>query len=183
MKIRKMNLANKLTMLRLFMVPVFIILFNIYGTDNAVAAIVFALTASTDFLDGHVARKYDLVTTFGKFLDPLVDKVLTQAGYIVLTGAGLIPAWTVVVIVFRELLITGLRTVAASNNVTIAASMYGKIKTTTQFIAIIAFLLKGILPLPSIVFDILLYISVIMTIISGGDYLIKNKNVLDLDNI
>ena len=87
-----------------------------------IPAIIFALTALTDFLDGHIARSRNLVTTFGKFMDPLVDKVLTQAGFIVLTGAGLVPAWMVIVIVFRELLITGLRTIAASNNVTIAAS-------------------------------------------------------------
>ena len=178
-----MNLANKLTMLRLFMVPVFIVLFEIFGITNVIPAVVFALTAFTDFLDGYVARKYNLVTTFGKFMDPLVDKVLTQAGYIVLAGAGYIPSWTVIVIVFRELLITGLRTVAASNNITIAASVYGKVKTISQFIAIIAFLLKGVLPLPQIIFDILLYISVILTIVSGFEYLYKNKNVLDLDNI
>ncbi|NLY20635.1 MAG: CDP-diacylglycerol--glycerol-3-phosphate 3-phosphatidyltransferase [Tissierellia bacterium] len=179
-----MNLANKLTMLRLLMVPVFIIVFNIYGTTNAIPAIVFALTAFTDFLDGYIARKYKLVTTFGKFMDPLVDKVLTQAGYVVLTAAGLIPAWVVIVIIFRELLITGLRTIAASNNVTIAASVYGKVKTITQFLAIIAYLLKGVLSsVPDIVFVILLYISVLTTIISGIEYLYKNKGVLDLDNI
>lgn len=184
MKILKMNLANKLTMLRLLMVPVFIIVFNIYGTTNTIPAIVFALTAFTDFLDGYIARKYKLVTTFGKFMDPLVDKVLTQAGYVVLTAAGLIPAWVVIVIIFRELLITGLRTIAASNNVTIAASVYGKVKTITQFLAIIAYLLKGVLSsVPDIVFVILLYISVLTTIISGIEYLYKNKGVLDLDNI
>lgn len=184
MKVMKMNLANKLTMIRLLMVPVFIILFNIYGIKNAIPAFVFALTAFTDFLDGYVARKYNMTTTFGKFMDPLIDKVLTQAGYIVLTAAGLIPAWTVVVIIFRELLITGLRTLAASNNVTIAASIYGKIKTITQFLAIIAYLLKGTLTfLPEVFFTILLYISVITTIISGVEYLVKNKHVLDLDNI
>lgn len=183
MKILKMNIANKLTMLRLVMVPVFIIVFEIFGTNNILSALVFALTASTDFLDGHIARKYNLVTTFGKFMDPLVDKVLTQAGYIVLTAAGYIPSWTVIIIVFRELLITGLRTLAASNNITIAASKLGKIKTISQFIAIIAFLLKGVLGLPSVLLNILLYISVFTTVLSGVDYLVKNIKVLDLDNI
>ena len=179
-----MNLANKLTMLRLLGVPVFIVLFNIYGTDNLITALVFALVAFTDFLDGYVARKYQMITTFGKFMDPLVDKVLTLAGFVMLTGVGLIPSWTVVVIIFRELLITGLRTVAASNNVTIAASNLGKAKTVSQFIAIIAFLLYGVLTgLQDWVFSLLLYISVILTIISGLEYLIKNKHVLDLDNI
>ena len=184
MKILKINLANKLTMLRLLMVPVFIIVFNRYGISNAIPAIIFAVTAFTDFLDGYVARKYKMITTFGKFMDPLVDKVLTQAGYIVLTAAGLIPAWVVVVIIFRELLITGLRTIAASNNITIAASVYGKVKTITQFLAIIAYLLKGVLTwVPEIVFVTLLYISVFTTVISGLEYLYKNKEVLDLDNI
>lgn len=183
MKVLRMNLANKLTMLRLFLVPVFIIIFEIFGTSNALSAIVFTITASTDFLDGHIARKYNLVTTFGKFMDPLVDKVLTQAGYIVLTGAGIIPSWTVIIIVFRELLITGLRTLAAFNNITIAASKLGKIKTISQFVAIIAFLLKDTLALPMIFLNILLYFSVIATIVSGADYLFKNIKILDLDNI
>lgn len=183
MKILKINLANKLTMLRLIMVPVFIIVFEVFGTSNLFSAFVFALTAYTDFLDGHIARKYNLVTTFGKFMDPLVDKVLTQAGYIVLTAGGYIPAWTVIIIVFRELLITGLRTLAASQNITIAASKLGKIKTITQFIAIIAFLLEGVMKFPRIFLNILLYISVFTTVLSGIDYLHKNIDVLDLDNI
>lgn len=184
MNLLKMNLANKLTFIRLLMVPVFIIVFSIYGTTNWASALIFALTASTDFLDGYVARKYNLTTTFGKFMDPLVDKVLTQAGYIVLASAQLIPAWVVVVIIFRELLITGLRTLAASNNITIAASIYGKVKTITQFLAIISYLLKGVLNfIPEYAYSILLYISVITTIVSGVEYLIKNKEVLDLNNI
>ena len=183
MKILKMNIANKLTLLRLFLVPVFIISYEIHGVNSIIPGLIFVLTAATDFFDGHLARKYDLVTTFGKFMDPLVDKVLTQAGFILLASSGHIPAWTVIVIIFRELLITGLRTLAASNNVTIAASVYGKLKTVSQFVAITAFLLKGSLNIPSLALDILLYISVAMTIISGIDYLYKNKEVLDLDNM
>ena len=86
-----MNLANKLTMLRLIMVPVFVVVFNIYGTDSVIPAIIFIITASTDFLDGYIARSRNLITTFGKFMDPLVDKVLTQAGFILLVSVGLIP--------------------------------------------------------------------------------------------
>lgn len=184
MKFWEMNLANKLTMIRLFSVPIFIILFEIYGVSNGISAILFILTASTDFLDGHIARSRGLVTTFGKFMDPLVDKVLTQAGYIVLAGAGIIPSWTVVIIIFRELMITGLRTLAASNNITIAASPYGKAKTVSQMLCITLYLLIGVLPgIPFYVYDIVLYISVVLTVISGIDYIIKNKQVLDLDNI
>ena len=180
----KMNLANKLTLIRLFMVPVFVIVFNIYGVDSVIPAVIFALTAATDFIDGHIARSRNLITTFGKFMDPLVDKVLTQAGFIVLVGAGLIPAWPMIVIIFRELLIDGLRMLAASRNITIAASIYGKVKTTSQMITIILYLLSGQLTfVPLYVYSIFLYLSVILTIISGLDYLIKNIEVLDLDNI
>ncbi len=180
----KMNLANKLTIIRLFMVPVFVIIYNIFGVNSVIPAIVFALTSATDFLDGHIARSRNLITTFGKFMDPLVDKVLTQAGFLVLVGSGIIPAWAVIIIIFRELLIDGLRILAASNNITIAASIYGKLKTTSQMITIILYLLSGVLTfIPNIAYDIFLYISVILTILSGMDYLMKNIQVLDLDNI
>lgn len=180
----KMNLANKLTIIRLFMVPIFVIVYNIFGVTNVIPAIVFALTSATDFLDGHIARSRNLITTFGKFMDPLVDKVLTQAGFLVLVGSGIIPAWALIIIIFRELLIDGLRILAASNNITIAASIYGKLKTTSQMITIILYLLSGVLTfIPNFVYDIFLYISVILTIVSGLDYLMKNIKVLDLDNI
>lgn len=180
----KINLANKLTLFRLIMVPVFVILFNIYGTTNVIPAIVFTLVSFTDFLDGYIARSRNLTTTFGKFMDPLVDKVLTQAGFIVLVGANIIPAWVSIVIIFRELLIDGLRILAANNNITIAASIYGKIKTFTQMFTIILYLLSGVITfLPDIVYSIFLYLSVIFTILSGLDYLVKNIKILDLDNI
>ncbi len=180
----KMNLANKLTIIRLFMVPVFVIVYNIFGVTSFIPALVFALTSATDFLDGHIARSRNLITTFGKFMDPLVDKVLTQAGFLVLVGSKIVPAWAVIIIIFRELLIDGLRILAASNNITIAASIYGKLKTTSQMITIILYLLSGVLTfIPKIVYDIFLYISVILTIVSGIDYLMKNIKVLDLDNI
>lgn len=179
----KMNLANKLTIIRLFMVPVFVVVFNIYGTKSLIPAVVFALTSATDFLDGYIARSRNLITTFGKFMDPLVDKVLTQAGFLVLVGANLIPAWPVIIIIFRELLIDGLRILAASNNITISASIYGKLKTISQMITIILYLSNGVLKLSQLICEISLYISVILTILSGLDYLLKNIKVLDLENI
>lgn len=180
----KMNIANKLTMLRLFLVPVFVVLFNIYGLDSVIPGIVFAVAAFTDFLDGYLARSRNLVTAFGKLMDPLVDKILTQAGFIVLVGESIIPAWTVIVIIFRELLIDGLRLVAESNDITIAASVYGKIKTVSQIFTILLHLFMNKLSfIPDIVYPITLYISVILTILSGLDYLVKNIEVLDLDNI
>lgn len=178
-----MNLANKITMIRLFMVPVFVVAYNLFGISSVVPAIIFMLTSFTDFLDGYIARSRNLVTTFGKFMDPLVDKILTQTGFILLASSGIIPGWTVIVIIFRELLIDGLRVLAASNNKTIAASIYGKIKTTFQMLTIILFLLSGIINLPVFVYDIFLYSSVILTILSGVDYIVKNLEVLDLKNI
>lgn len=179
-----MNIANKLTMLRLIMVPLFVVFFNIYGVNSIIPAIIFIVASATDFIDGHLARSRNLITTFGKFMDPLVDKVLTQAGFIMLVSIDLIPAWTVIVIIFRELLIDGLRILAASRNITIAANVYGKFKTIFQMVTIILYLLKSVLGfLPEIIFPIFLYISVILTILSGINYLISNIGVLDLDNL
>ena len=112
-----MNIANKLTILRLALVPVFVILMLVGSRSAAVlGAIVFTIASFTDFLDGHLARKYNLVTTFGKFLDPLADKILTISGFIILVEQGIIPAWGVIIIVARELAITGFRIIAASES-------------------------------------------------------------------
>lgn len=177
-----MNIANKLTIMRLLLVPVFVILFLMKTPGARLAAsLVFCVAAFTDFLDGHLARKYHLVTTFGKFLDPLADKVLTISAFIMLVEEGVIPAWGVIIIVARELAITGFRILAASDNITIAASPFGKIKTITQLLSLIALLFAP--SVPQSVGIILFYIAVVLTVLSGIDYLIKNKGVLDLDNI
>ena len=184
-----MNLANKVTMFRLLMIPVFVISFILMGLSNAVPALIFIVASLSDFVDGYIARKYNMMTTFGKFMDPLVDKVLTQAAFIMLVGANKIQAWIVVVIVARELMITGFRTIAASDGVTIAASKWGKYKTTFQMLAIIMYLLEdNLLASINIVHTynlsaILLYIALAFTIISAIDYIAKNINVLDLENI
>ncbi|MCI5839176.1 MAG: CDP-diacylglycerol--glycerol-3-phosphate 3-phosphatidyltransferase [Peptoniphilaceae bacterium] len=176
-----MNIANKVTISRLVLVPIFVVIYILMGKAYNLAALVFVIAASTDALDGHLARSRNLVTTFGKFLDPLVDKILTISAFVLLTVSNDIPSWAVIVIISRELIITGFRTIAAGNNVTIAASIYGKAKTMTQSIAITMLLLNFDFPfnLDMIVF----YLAVILTILSGIDYLIKNKNVLDLHNI
>lgn len=179
----KMNIANKLTILRLLMVPFFVAIYNYFGVVNPITAIVFSLISATDFFDGYLARSRKLVTTFGKFMDPLVDKVLTQSGFILLSSSGMIPSWAVIVMIFRELLIDGLRILAASNDVTIAASIYGKLKTISQMITIIIFLISGVFSISKLVLDILLYISVFLTLLSGFDYLVKSIKILDLENI
>lgn len=176
-----MNIANKVTMVRLILIPVFVVAFYIYGTSYNLAAILFMVASLTDALDGHLARSRNLITNFGKFVDPLVDKVLTMAAFIILVEAQIIPAWAVIIIISRELIITGFRTLAADMGITIAASMWGKAKTTSQMISLVLLLLHNdaLNKFGIYVF----YIAVILTVISGLDYLIKNKKVLDLENI
>ena len=176
-----MNIANKVTMVRLVMIPIFVVAFYYYGTSYNIAAILFMLASLTDALDGYLARSRNLITNFGKFVDPLVDKVLTMAAFIVLVEAGVIPAWSVIIIISRELIITGFRTLAADMGITIAASMWGKAKTTSQMISLVLLLLHNEVLNKFGIY--VFYLAVILTIISGLDYLIKNKKVLDLENI
>lgn len=175
-----MNIANKLTLSRIFMIPLFVLLYIWFGRGVLVAG-VFILASLTDMLDGHLARSRHLITTFGKFADPLADKLLVTAALIMLTADGVIPAWSVILILAREFIVTGFRVVAASAGITIAASPFGKIKTITQLVSLIL-LLFGI-----VVFDqvgiIIYYLAVLFTALSGADYLLKNKNVLDLSEI
>lgn len=173
-----MNLANKITTARLGLVPVFILSMYLFPENNILSLVIFVIASVTDFLDGYVARKYNMVTTLGKFLDPLVDKILVITAFVLMTERNVMPGWIVAVIIGRELIITGLRTIAADKGITIAASYLGKIKTTTQMLAIIIYFLsisvKSLIP----VYRIMVYVCAIATIISGVDYIIKNKNVL-----
>lgn len=176
-----MNIANKVTMIRLILIPIFVGAFYHYGTLYNIAAILFMIASLTDAIDGHLARSRNLITNFGKFVDPLVDKVLTMAAFIVLVEASTIPAWAVIIIIARELIITGFRTLAADMGITIAASIWGKAKTTSQMISLVLLLLnnQAFNKFGIYVF----YIAVILTLISGIDYIVKNKKVLDLENI
>ena len=177
-----MNLPNKLTFLRILMVPVFVILMYCdFNNARLYATIVFAIASFTDFLDGYLARKQGLVTNFGKFADPLADKILVCAALICLTEIGDIPAWGVIIIIAREFAVTGLRVIAASENITISASKLGKFKTVSQLISMII-LLSDNSKFYSIGL-VLFYVAVIFTIVSGIDYFVKNKKVLDLDNM
>ena len=177
-----MNTPNKLTLMRTLMVPIFVLcMYMDFNNSRIVATIIFAIASFTDFLDGYLARRDNLVTNFGKFADPLADKIFVCSAMIMLVSSGEMPAWGVIIIIAREFTITGFRIIAASENITIAASPLGKFKTVTQLISNIL-LLTGLSNLRPIGMGIF-YLAVVFTVISGADYLIKNKKVLDLENI
>ena len=172
-----MNLPNKLTMLRILLIPVFIIV--LMTGYYYISAVIFIVASATDALDGYIARKYNLVTNFGKIMDPLADKLLVISALICLVELGDIAGWMVIVILAREFTITGLRTVAAAQGLVIAAGWSGKIKTIFQMVAVPALLLQN-WPFSLIGFpfaEIMLWASVIMTIYSGIEYIIQNKSV------
>ncbi|MDU4025661.1 MAG: CDP-diacylglycerol--glycerol-3-phosphate 3-phosphatidyltransferase [Anaerococcus sp.] len=176
-----MNIANKVTISRLILIPVFVWSYYFYRRSYDVAAIIFIIASLTDALDGHLARSRNLVTTFGKFVDPLVDKLLTMAAFLVLVEDLIIPGWAVIIIIARELTITGFRTLAADQGVTIAASKWGKAKTFSQMTALVCLLSAH--DALNIVGIYIFYIAVMLTLISGIDYIVKNKEILDLENI
>jgi len=177
-----MNLANKLTFLRIILIPVFlIVLLTEWIPDpqkRIFAVIIFALASLTDMLDGYIARSRNLITNLGKFLDPLADKLLVTSALVSLVELGDLPAWVVIIILSRELAITGFRTVAVSEGIVIAASWWGKIKTISQMLMIMVFLLNISLPIFDVFETVLMWMAVIFTIISGVDYIVKNKRVL-----
>ena len=175
-----MNLPNKLTMFRVFMIPFFVIfmLVNVTGEyDKYIAVAIFIIASLTDMLDGKIARKYNLVTNFGKFMDPLADKLLVCSALICLIGDKL-QAWIVIVIISRELIISGFRTIAADNGVVIAASWWGKYKTTSQMLMIIIMIVNLNYSWYGILEYVFIYLSLLLTIISLVDYLVKNRQVL-----
>lgn len=168
-----MNLPNQLTILRILLVPLFIIVI-LSNMKNAmlISAGIFALASITDFLDGYIARKYNLISNFGKLMDPLADKILVAAALITMVELGLVPSWMTIIIISREFAVSILRAVAASSGVVIAASGGGKAKTTTQILAIMMLLLN--IPFA----NIMLWIAVALTIYSGFDYIYANRNLL-----
>ena len=176
-----MNLPNKLTIARMCMVPLFMIAL-MFNTDSSriLATVIFALASLTDMLDGQIARKYNMVTNFGKLMDPLADKVLTAAAMICLVELGDLAAWIAIVIIFRENLITGLRAVAASENIVVAANIWGNVKTVCQMFALMFLMLKPqIVALCGVNIGLwLMYAAVILTVYSGLDYVLKiNKQI------
>ena len=181
-----MNLPNRLTILRIILVPILLIL--IYNIGNSllmslISTIVFLLISFTDMLDGYIARSRNLVTDFGKFLDPLADKILVISTMIAFIDMGYISSLAVIIIIIREFLVTSLRLVAASTSKVIDASKLGKLKTIIQMIVLtILFFTPQVATLPggNIILNILIWIMVAITIISGVDYLIKNKEVIKI---
>lgn len=175
-----MNLPNKLTTLRVIMIPffVFFMLTDVGGSANKwIALALFVVASLTDFLDGKIARKYHLVTNFGKFMDPLADKLLVCSALICLQDLDRVPAWVVIVIIAREFIISGFRLVASDNGIVIAASYWGKFKTTFQMLMIIVMIMNlgGAFDM---VGTVLMWIALALTIISLVDYIAKNVQVL-----
>ena len=174
-----MNLPNKLTILRMIMIVPFVVfmLVPIGGAAGKwITLALFVIASLTDLLDGKIARKYNLVTTFGKFMDPLADKLLVCSALICLVELGRIPAWIVIIIISREFIISGFRLVASDKGVVIAASWWGKFKTTFQMVMIV--LMIADIAALSIVTQIVMWIALILTVISLVDYLVKNKDVM-----
>lgn len=179
-----MNLPNKLTTLRVIMIPFFVFFMladlteQIGSVGKYIAAAIFIIASFTDFLDGYIARKNNLVTNFGKFMDPLADKLLVCSALICLVENKQLAAWIVIVIIAREFIISGFRLVASDNGVVIAASYWGKFKTVSQMIMIILLIVdidNVVINYITIAFT---YIAVILTVVSLVDYMVKNKSVL-----
>lgn len=186
-----MNLPNKLTMFRVCLIPFFVIFllggaagwgwFNacfggILEYTRYIALVIFIVASLTDLLDGKIARKYNLVTNFGKFMDPLADKLLVCSALICLIQLGQLPAWYVILIIAREFIISGFRLIASDNGIVIAASYWGKFKTTSQMILIILLILN--IPVLSVITQIFYWIALALTVISLIDYIRKNFQVL-----
>lgn len=184
-----MNIANKLTIFRICLIPFFVVILLIpelsFGIDFLgvrlnlwLAEFIFVIASLTDMFDGMLARKYNLVTDFGKFMDPLADKLLVCSAIICFIEMSLLPSWIVLIIVSREFIISGFRLIASNKGVVIAASWWGKYKTISQIVMIILLIVN----FNNLVFDIaefvFIYLSLVLTIVSLIDYMVKNKNVL-----
>lgn len=198
----KMNLPNKLTCLRVIMIPFFVgvmmyaqQVLNVsiavssmeatqqllvqYSLLRIVACVIFCAAAFTDFLDGHLARKYHLVTNFGKFMDPLADKLLVCSALILLTAYGQLPVWVTIIIISREFIISGFRLIASDNGIVIAASWWGKWKTVCQMAMCILMIGSfSASPLYGAAETALMWAAVVLTVVSLLDYIIKNKKVI-----
>ncbi len=190
---QKMNLPNKLTVFRVILIlPFIVILLGGYhgwswynallgglgAYNDYLALAIFIIASLTDTLDGKIARKYNLVTNFGKFMDPLADKLLVSAAMIAMVEMGRIPSWIVIIIISREFIISGFRLIASDNGVVIAASYWGKIKTVFQMVMLCLMIAHIDHPVFAIIEQIVMWIALALTVISLIDYLVKNKNVM-----
>ncbi len=181
---KTMNLPNKLTILRVILIPFFVAFlmdaFHIPGT-KWIALAIFIIASLTDMLDGKIARKYNLVTNFGKFMDPLADKLLVCSAMIAFVDMGMVPTWIVMIIIAREFIISGFRLVASDNGIVIAAGIWGKLKTVCQMIMIIV-LIADFGGIFDMIGTVLIWLSLILTIISLVDYLYTNRQVLSMQD-
>ena len=178
-----MNLPNKLTIFRVILIPFFVFFLIspfFAGYGNYIVLAIFIIASLTDMADGKIARKYNLVTNFGKFMDPLADKLLVCSAMICLVDLKLIPVWVVLIIIAREFIISGFRLVASDNGIVIAASYWGKFKTTFQMLMVIVIIFNINLQLGwlNILGTILIYVALVLTVVSLIDYIAKNKDVL-----
>lgn len=181
-----MNLPNKLTVARVILIIPFVCLMYLEESSMGryAALAIFILASLTDFLDGYLARKHHLVTNFGKFMDPLADKMLVGAALVCLTASGRLPAWVTIIIISREFAISGFRLVASDNGIVIAASWWGKWKTVSQMGMIILMIadLGAIWGFFAVLEQILMWVAVILTVVSLADYIWKNKQVLNMQS-
>lgn len=175
-----MNLPNKITIFRVSMIPLFLVLLLVPNIPfgNYLALAVFVIACLSDALDGHIARKYNLVTNFGKFMDPLADKLLVCSALICFVELGTVPAWIVIIIIAREFIISGFRLVASDNGLVIAASYWGKFKTASQMIMCMLFIANFNNLFFNLLEQIFLYLALALTVISLIDYLLKNVHIL-----
>ena len=176
-----MHLPNKLTIFRVILIP-FFVLFLLLEPDNQtfrlIADLIFIVASLTDMLDGKIARKYHLVTNFGKFMDPLADKLLVCSAMVCLVATGQLAAWIVIIIISREFIISGFRLIASDNGIVIAASMWGKFKTVFQMLMIIVLIANIPLAAFDMIGTVLTYVALVLTVVSLVDYIAKNKDIL-----
>ena len=175
-----MKLPNTITVFRMLTIPFFVacMLIKEIPYNEVIAGVIFIIASLSDLVDGKIARRYNLVTNFGKFMDPLADKLLVQSALICFMAKGLMPAWMVIVILSREFIISGFRLVAADKGIVIAAGYWGKLKTVFQMVMSVMLIFHFIHPIWQLIEDILIWASLALTIISLADYIIKNKDVL-----
>ncbi len=174
-----MNLPNKITLTRVLMIPIFLIFYlNPIPYGDYIAGVIFILASLSDTLDGYIARKKNLITNFGKFIDPLADKLLVVSALICFVERGLLSSWIVIIIIAREFIISGFRLVASNAGIVIAASEWGKFKTVSQMIMCILLIFNFDFIVFNVASKIFIYASLILTVISLVDYIYKNKEVL-----
>jgi len=183
-----MNLPNKLSLFRVLLVPVLVVVYyfgsKAFDVANEIVLLdyflapIFIIASLTDFLDGYIARKYNMVTVFGKFIDPLADKLIVMAALLVLNDAGIVPIWITIVILSREFIVTGIRLVAVGEGNVIAASNLGKYKTASTMVGLVLLLAIPYVSGLELYGNIFLYVGLVLTVVSGLDYFIKNKKVI-----